>query len=152
MLRWFPRLQVAIACLSCIPPDLNFLDPYFTFIYMHNNHCQRATAHFQLNKLLILLLLHYKIRIYFRGDEHLTSHNNKIFFACMQCAICNVTSFAEIYLQYGTETWQLMTRNKNRIFNKGRRWRQQFIRNVGIHVTGYALYIQEDCNVTAKTT
>ena len=27
MLRWFPRLQVATACLLCSPPDLNFLDP-----------------------------------------------------------------------------------------------------------------------------
>ena len=25
MLRWFPRLQVATACFSCRPPDLNFL-------------------------------------------------------------------------------------------------------------------------------
>jgi hypothetical protein len=30
MLRWFPRLQVATECFSCSPPDLNFLDPYFT--------------------------------------------------------------------------------------------------------------------------
>jgi len=29
MLRWFPRPQVATACFSCSPPDLNFLDPYF---------------------------------------------------------------------------------------------------------------------------
>jgi hypothetical protein len=27
MLRWFPRLQVATACFSCSPPDLNFLYP-----------------------------------------------------------------------------------------------------------------------------
>jgi hypothetical protein len=47
MLKWFPRLQVATACS---PPDLNFLDPYFTFMYTHNNHCHRATAHLQLNK------------------------------------------------------------------------------------------------------
>jgi hypothetical protein len=32
------------------PPGLNFLDPYFTFMYMHNNHCHRATDHLQLNK------------------------------------------------------------------------------------------------------
>ena len=32
MLRWFPGLQVATACFSCSPPDLNFLDPYFIFI------------------------------------------------------------------------------------------------------------------------
>jgi len=41
MLRWFPRLQVATACFSCSPPDLNSLDPYFIFmlslfhIYVH---------------------------------------------------------------------------------------------------------------------
>ena len=52
MLRWFPTLQVATACFSCSPPDLNFLDPYFIFMYMHNNHCHRATAHLQLNILL----------------------------------------------------------------------------------------------------
>jgi len=41
MLRWFPILNVANACFSCIPPHLNFLDPYFIFmlsvfhIYVH---------------------------------------------------------------------------------------------------------------------
>ena len=52
MLRWFPRLPVATACFSCSPPDLNFLDPYFIFMYMHYNHCHRATAHLLLNILL----------------------------------------------------------------------------------------------------
>jgi len=54
MLRWFPRLQVAPACFSCRPPDLNFLDPYLklVFMYMHYNHCHRTTAHLQLNILL----------------------------------------------------------------------------------------------------
>jgi len=49
MLRWFPRLQVATACFSCSPPDLNFLDPYFIFMYMRYDHRHRATAHLQLN-------------------------------------------------------------------------------------------------------
>ena len=57
MLRWFPRLQVATACFSCSPPDLNFLHPYFIFMYVYNNHCHRATTHLQLNILLLLLLL-----------------------------------------------------------------------------------------------
>ena len=57
MLRWFPILQVATACFSCSPPDLNFLDPYFIFMYTHYNHCHRATAHLHLNILLLLLLL-----------------------------------------------------------------------------------------------
>ena len=57
MLTWFQRLQVATACFSCSLPDLNFLDPYFIFMYVHNNHCHRATAHSQLNTLLLLLLL-----------------------------------------------------------------------------------------------
>jgi len=35
MLRWFPSFQVATTCLSCSPTDLNFLDPYFIFMYMH---------------------------------------------------------------------------------------------------------------------
>jgi len=48
MLIWFPRLQVATACFSCSPPNLNLLDPYFIFMHMHNNHCHRVTAHLQL--------------------------------------------------------------------------------------------------------
>ena len=64
MLRWFPRLQVATACFSCSPPDLNFLDPYFIFMYMQKNHCHRATAHLQLNILLLLLLITCKQGIY----------------------------------------------------------------------------------------
>ena len=55
MLRWFPRLQAATACFSCSPPNLNFLDPYFIFMwYVHNNHCHRVTDHLQLNTLLLL--------------------------------------------------------------------------------------------------
>ena len=60
-LRWFPTIPVATACFSCSPPDLNFLDPYFIFMYMHYNHCHRATDHLQLNILLLLLLLLLKI-------------------------------------------------------------------------------------------
>jgi hypothetical protein len=48
MLRWFPRLQVATVCFSCSPPGLIFLDPYFTFMYKHYNHCHRVTTHLQL--------------------------------------------------------------------------------------------------------
>jgi len=29
MLRWFPGFQVATTCLSCSPPDLNFLVTFF---------------------------------------------------------------------------------------------------------------------------
>ena len=53
MLRRFPRLQVATACFSCSPPELNFLFPYFIFMYTHNNHCHRATA--QLQFIIIIL-------------------------------------------------------------------------------------------------
>ena len=49
MLRWFPRLQVTTAYFSCSPPDSNFLDPYFIFVYMHYKHCHRGTVHLQLN-------------------------------------------------------------------------------------------------------
>ena len=31
MLRWFPSFQVATTCLSCSPPDLNFLVTFFSF-------------------------------------------------------------------------------------------------------------------------
>jgi len=54
MLRWFPRLQVTTACFSCSPPNLDFLDPYLIFMYMHYNYCHRATTHLQLNILLLL--------------------------------------------------------------------------------------------------
>ena len=33
MLRWFPSFQVATTCLSCSPPDLNFLVTLF-FIFV----------------------------------------------------------------------------------------------------------------------
>ena len=33
MLRWFPIFQVAATCLSCSPPDLNFL-VFFLIVYM----------------------------------------------------------------------------------------------------------------------
>jgi hypothetical protein len=69
MLRWFPTLQVATACFSCSPPDLNFLVPYFTFMYMHNNHCHRATANWQLNILLLLLLLLFNTTIRYGGVD-----------------------------------------------------------------------------------
>jgi len=54
MLRWFPRLHAA-ACLSCSPPNLHLLDPYFVFMYMHNNHCHWVTYHLQLNILLLII-------------------------------------------------------------------------------------------------
>jgi hypothetical protein len=35
MLRWFPSFQVATTCLSCSPPNLNFLVTFFSiFVYM----------------------------------------------------------------------------------------------------------------------
>jgi hypothetical protein len=57
MLRWFPRLPVATACFSCSPPDLNFLDPYFIFFYMHYNHCHRTTTHLQLIIIIIIIII-----------------------------------------------------------------------------------------------
>jgi len=32
MLRWFPSFQVATTCLSCSPPDLNFLFTFFSYL------------------------------------------------------------------------------------------------------------------------
>jgi hypothetical protein len=40
MLRWFPSFEVATTCLSCSPPDLNFL---VTF-YSHLCKCKITTA------------------------------------------------------------------------------------------------------------
>jgi hypothetical protein len=37
MLRWFPSFQVATTCLSCSPPDFNFIVTFsflFIFVYM----------------------------------------------------------------------------------------------------------------------
>jgi hypothetical protein len=31
MLRWFPSFQAATTCLSCSPPDLNFLVTFLSF-------------------------------------------------------------------------------------------------------------------------
>jgi hypothetical protein len=61
----FLRLQVATACFSCSPPNLNFLDPYFAFMYVHNNHCHRVSTHLQLNKLLLALLQFYYYYYYY---------------------------------------------------------------------------------------
>ena len=35
MLRWFPSFQVATKCLSCSPPDLNFLVTFFPHTCVH---------------------------------------------------------------------------------------------------------------------
>ena len=59
MLRWFPRLEAATAWSSCSPPELNILDPYFIFMYIHYNHFHRATAHLQLNILLVVVLFNF---------------------------------------------------------------------------------------------
>ena len=37
MLRWFPSFQVATTCLSCSPPDLNFLGLFLQPTLMHNS-------------------------------------------------------------------------------------------------------------------
>ena len=57
MMRWFPRLKVATACFSCSPPDLNLLVTYFIFMYMHNNHFHRVTAHLQLLNIIIIITI-----------------------------------------------------------------------------------------------
>jgi hypothetical protein len=40
MLRWFPSFQVATTCLSCSPPDLNFLVTFFSYFCT----CKTTTA------------------------------------------------------------------------------------------------------------
>jgi hypothetical protein len=58
MLRYFPRLQVVTACFSCSLPELHFLDPYFVFMYVRNNHCHRVTAHLQFIIIIIIIIIY----------------------------------------------------------------------------------------------
>jgi hypothetical protein len=58
MMRWFPKLQVATACFSFSLPELNFLDPYFIIMCMHNNHCHRVTAHLQFIYMYIYIYIY----------------------------------------------------------------------------------------------
>ena len=48
MLRWFPSFQVATTCLSCSPPDLNFLVTFFSsFLFLFFSYlckCKITTA------------------------------------------------------------------------------------------------------------
>ena len=78
MLRWFPRPKVATACFSCSPPNINFVDPSFLFIYMHNNHCQPAAAHLQLN-ILLLLLLFKVVPKYFNSSAHSKNYYQSLY-------------------------------------------------------------------------
>jgi hypothetical protein len=64
MLRWFPRLQVATASFSCSPPDLNFLDPYFIFMYMHNNYYHQVTDNLQLYYYYYYYIAHFLQQCY----------------------------------------------------------------------------------------
>ena len=78
MLRWFPRFEVATTYLSYSPPDLNLLDPCFIFMYMHNNHCHRATAHLKLNILLLLFYIRnntYRMKSSLSQRQRKQSHN-----------------------------------------------------------------------------
>ena len=44
MLRWFPSFQVATTCLSCSPPDLNFLVTFFLSLFPYLCTCNITTA------------------------------------------------------------------------------------------------------------
>ena len=58
MLRWFPSFQVATACFSCSPPDLNSLVTFFSiFVYMYNNHCHRLRNQLQLINIIIIIII-----------------------------------------------------------------------------------------------
>ena len=59
MLRWFPSFQVATTCLSCSPPDLNFLVTFFffMFVYVQNNHCHRVKTQLQLIIIIIIIII-----------------------------------------------------------------------------------------------
>ena len=54
---YYLLLLLATACFSRSLPDLNFLDPYFIFMYMHNNHCHRVTAHLQSSIIIIIIII-----------------------------------------------------------------------------------------------
>ena len=55
MLRWFPSFQAATTCLSCSPPNLNFLVTFFSmFVYMQYNHCHRVITQLQLINIIII--------------------------------------------------------------------------------------------------
>ena len=94
MLRWFPTFQVATTCFSCSPPDLSFLDPYFIFMYMHNNYCHRVTARFHLNILLLLLLL---LLLY---DMYVSCHRPFLPGTSLEPAVIPTAQASSFTLQY----------------------------------------------------
>ena len=52
-------------CCYCMPPDLNLVDPHFTFMYMHNNHCHWVTAHLQfIINIIIIIIISFMQGIY----------------------------------------------------------------------------------------
>ena len=58
MLRWFPSFQVATTCLSCSPPDLNFLVTFFSYLCTcKNNRCRRVITQLQLIDIIIIINL-----------------------------------------------------------------------------------------------
>jgi len=52
-----PKTPSCYCMLLISPPDLNFLDPYFIFMYMHNNHCHRVTAHLRFIIIIIIIII-----------------------------------------------------------------------------------------------
>ena len=72
MLRWFLRLQVATTYFSCSPPDLNFLDHYFIFMYVHNNHCHPGNSPFAVKCIIIMIIVHmFHIRSFICQSRHM---------------------------------------------------------------------------------
>jgi NhaP-type Na+/H+ or K+/H+ antiporter len=56
MLGRFPTLQVAIACFSCSPPDLNFFDAYFIFTYVYAQY-PLPPSDSQLEVIIIIIII-----------------------------------------------------------------------------------------------
>jgi len=83
-----PKFQIATACFSWTLPELNFLDNYFIFMYVYNNHCHRATAHLQLY-IYIYMVIYYQFVTHIAaslGKHHIGLHINiKIVAECMFC-------------------------------------------------------------------
>ena len=75
MLRWFPRLRVATACSL---PDVNFLDPYFIFIYMHYNNCHRAVKYIIIIMMMMMMIIIIIIIIYLTANGHYNNCHREV--------------------------------------------------------------------------
>jgi hypothetical protein len=103
--RW-DGSQVATASFSCSPLNLNFVDPYFIFMYMHYNHCHRVTDHLQLN---VLLFKCHKFLLYTPTRNFTDTHKKKDDLPCSdfhEAHRCSTELYAELFVPNCTKTGQ----------------------------------------------